>query len=42
VLASGISFTSVSLPKQQRTTRIVKDAPVEEIAAEIAAWVRGN
>lgn len=38
LLASGLAFTSVSLPKQQRNTRIVKDTPVEEIAKEIAEW----
>ena len=38
-LKSGIVFTGVALPKQQRDTRIVKDMPVEDIAQEIAAWV---
>ncbi|HEV2447670.1 MAG TPA: electron transfer flavoprotein subunit beta, partial [Candidatus Sulfopaludibacter sp.] len=37
---SGLSFASVTLPKQQRQTRIVKDMPAAEIAAEIAAWIR--
>lgn len=39
--AGGALFHRVTLPKQQRQTRIVKDAPVEEIAREIAAWIRG-
>ncbi len=39
-LASGVTFASVTLPKQQRDTRIVKDMPIEEIAQELAAWVR--
>jgi electron transfer flavoprotein beta subunit len=36
---TGLSFHSVSLPKQQRETRIVKDMPAEEIAREIVAWM---
>lgn len=40
-LGSGtVAFNSVSLPKQVRTTRIVKDMPPEAIAAEIAAWIK--
>ena len=38
----GLTFASVSLPKQQRETRIVKDTPAEEIAREIVAWIREN
>ncbi len=37
----AIKFASVELPKQQRQTRIVKDMPVEEIAKEVVAWIRG-
>lgn len=37
----AIKFVSVELPKQQRQTRIVKDMPVEEIAKEIVAWIKG-
>jgi len=37
--ATGITFQSVSLPKQQRQTRIVKDVPVDEIAREIVGWI---
>jgi electron transfer flavoprotein beta subunit len=36
---TGLCFGSVSLPKQQRETRIVKSMPAEEIAREIAAWI---
>ena len=36
----GARFLSVTLPKQQRTTRIVNDKTAEEIAREIAAWMR--
>jgi len=35
----GLSFASVTLPRQQRETRIVKDTPAEEIAREIVAWI---
>ena len=38
-VAAGATFRSVALPKQQRETRIVKDAPVEEIAREIVEWI---
>ncbi len=40
-VTGGLQFTSATLPKQQRTTRIVKDASVDEVAAELAAWIRG-
>jgi electron transfer flavoprotein beta subunit len=36
---AGPCFQSVTLPKQKRETRIVKDLPAEAIAQEIAAWV---
>jgi electron transfer flavoprotein beta subunit len=35
----GLSYASVSLPKQQRETRVVKNMPAEEIAREIVAWI---
>jgi len=38
--ADGVSFASVTLPKQQRDTQIVKDRPVDDIAREIVAWIR--
>jgi electron transfer flavoprotein beta subunit len=36
---TGLCFASVTLPKQQRETRIVKNMPAEEIARELAAWI---
>ena len=35
----GLCFQSVTLPKQRRETRIVKDMPAAEIAREIVAWI---
>ncbi len=39
--SNGLRYVSVSLPKQQRTTRVVKDMTPEEMAREIVAWM-GN
>jgi electron transfer flavoprotein beta subunit len=36
---NGLSYVSVSLPKQQRTTRVEKNMSPDEIAAELAAWI---
>ncbi len=36
----GLTFQSVSLPKQLRETKIVKDKPADEIAREIVEWLR--
>ena len=36
---NGLRYVSVALPKQQRTTRVVKDLTPDEIAAELAAWI---
>ncbi len=38
--AEGVTFASVALPKQQRQTRIVKDASPDDIAKEILAWIK--
>jgi electron transfer flavoprotein beta subunit len=38
-LAQNVQYLSVAPPNQQRQTRIVKDRPVEEIAAELAEWI---
>ena len=38
--ANGLRYVSLSLPKTQRTTRVVKDMPVKEIANELLAWMR--
>jgi electron transfer flavoprotein beta subunit len=37
--AGGATFESVTLPKQRRDTRVVKDLPPEEIAREIVEWI---
>lgn len=39
VRGEGLTFASVSVPKQRRETRIVKDRPVDEIAREIVEWI---
>jgi electron transfer flavoprotein beta subunit len=39
VAAEGLSYVSVSLPKQQRETRVEKNMTLDEIAAELAAWI---
>ena len=36
---ASLSFQSVTLPRQQRETRLVKNMPAEEIAREIVAWI---
>ncbi len=41
VTTGDIAFASVSLPKQTRTTQIVKDTPPDEIAADLVAWIKG-
>ena len=38
--AEGVTFASVTLPKQLRETRIVKDATPEDIAKEIVEWIK--
>ena len=37
--ANGLAYVSVSLPKQRRETRVVKDMPEDEIAREIVQWI---
>ena len=37
--ANGLTYTSVSLPKQQRETRVEKNLSPDEIAQELAAWI---
>jgi len=34
-----LSYLSVALPKQQRTTRVVKDLSPDQIAAELVEWI---
>jgi electron transfer flavoprotein beta subunit len=38
--AEGLAFSSVSLPKQLRETRIVKDKSTDDIAQEIVDWIK--
>lgn len=38
--ANGLSYASLSLPKQQRETRLVRDMSADEIAQEIVAWIQ--
>ena len=38
--ATGVKFASVTLPKQQRQTKLVKDMPADEIAKEIVTWIQ--
>lgn len=38
--AEGLAFASVTLPKQLRETRIVKDKSPDEIASEIVQWIK--
>ena len=37
--ANSLKYVSVSLPKQQRDTRVVKDMSPEEIAREVVTWI---
>ncbi len=37
--ANGLRYVSVNLPKQQRTTRVVKDLTPDQIAAELVEWI---
>jgi len=39
IAADGVKFVSVSLPKQARDTRVVKDLSPDQIATEIADWI---
>jgi electron transfer flavoprotein beta subunit len=39
--AAGVTYAKVELPSQRRETRVVKDMPVDEIAKEIVAWIKG-
>jgi len=37
----GVSYASVTLPEQRRTTRIVKDLTADQVAEDIVAWLSG-
>jgi electron transfer flavoprotein beta subunit len=36
---NGLRYVSTNLPKQQRTTRVVKDLTPDQIAAELVEWI---
>lgn len=36
----GLVYSRIATPSQRRETRVVKNASVEEIAQELAAWIR--
>jgi len=38
-VSAGCTFTSVTLPKQQRETRVVENTSVDDIAREILEWI---
>jgi hypothetical protein len=38
-LTNGVKYVSVSLPRQQRDTRVIKGLSAEEIASEIVTWM---
>jgi electron transfer flavoprotein beta subunit len=38
--ANGLRYLSLSLPKAQRTTRLVKDSSPKAIAGELLAWLQ--
>jgi electron transfer flavoprotein beta subunit len=38
----GVQFVSVTLPRQQRETRIVNDRSPDEIARELVEWINGS
>jgi electron transfer flavoprotein beta subunit len=37
----GFTVATVTVPKQKRETRVVKDMPVEQVAKEIVEWIKG-
>ena len=37
--ADSLSYIAANLPRQQRTTRVVKDMSADEIASELVAWI---
>jgi electron transfer flavoprotein beta subunit len=40
--AEGLVFSNVSMPSERRATRIVRDAPADEMARDIVAWITGT
>jgi electron transfer flavoprotein beta subunit len=41
VTNEGLAFANVSLPKQRRETKILKDMSTDNIAREIIEWIKG-
>ena len=41
IAPDGLGFDKVELPKQLRDTRVVKDMPIDDMAREIAEWIKG-
>ncbi len=39
IAAEGVTYHSVSLPKQARDTKVVKDLPPDQIANELVEWI---
>ena len=39
LVGNQLQYVSVSLPRQQRQTRVVRDMPADAIAQELAAWI---
>lgn len=39
IASDNLEYISATLPKQQRTTRVIKDMSPEQIAEEITAWI---
>jgi len=39
--AEGVMYANVEVPEQRRETRVVRDAPADEIARELAEWIKG-
>ncbi len=42
VTNEGLAFAEVSLPKQRRETRMVRDQSPDEIARELVAWIKAG
>jgi electron transfer flavoprotein beta subunit len=40
--AEGVTWSSVELPSQSRQTKVVEDMPPEDIARELAEWIKGD
>ena len=40
LVGEGLVFASVTLPKQLRATKIVKDKSADDIARELVEWIK--